>query len=233
MLELKFVNRGYKENLVLVPGWATDYRIFGCLDLPYNYLLPSSYSPFGFAQGLRQGLEKNGLAAASILGWSMGGFLALDFSSANCGMVKELFLLGMRKKYPQAALREINLKLVKNKKAWLYKFYQDLFAFKEAEGWRWFKQELLRDYLGAMGLEDLIAGLEYLWRPELRPEHFAKINKIKIFHGAQDTVAPLAEAEELSFYQERAEFIRLENSGHALFFNPDFAIGFEENGLNL
>ena len=226
MLEIRFVNRGYKENLVLVPGWATDYRIFSCLDLPYNYLLPSSYSPFGFAQGLRQGLEKNGLAVVSILGWSMGGFLALDFCNANCGMVKELFLLGIRKKYPHATLREINLKLVKNKNAWLYKFYQDLFAVKEAEGFSWFKKKLLKEYLGAMGLEDLIAGLEYLSRAEVRHEHFVKIDKLRIFHGAHDAVAPLVEAEELSFYHARAEFIRLEDSGHALFFNPDFRENF-------
>ncbi len=225
-MELKYVERGCKENLVLIPGWATDYRIFNCLDLPYNYLLPVSFSPFNFAQELHEALEKDCLGKVSIFGWSMGGFLAADFCARYPGSVNELILLGMCKKYKQEALREINIKLVKNKKAWLYKFYQGLFAQKEAQGFRWFKGELLKGYTESIGLEDLALGLEYLSRVELDARVFLGVKKIKIFHGTEDSVVPLAEAEELVFCLPQAEFIRLPYAGHACFFSPAFKESF-------
>lgn len=206
----------------MIPGWATDYRVFGCLDIPYNYLLPVSFSPFSFARELREALDKRPLDKVSLLGWSMGGFLAADFCAQYPGRVNELILLGMREKYKPEALREINIKLVKNKKAWLYKFYQGLFTRKEVTKFRWFKEKLLKDYTGSIGLEDLALGLEYLSRVELDARALSGIKKIRVFHGQEDSVVPLAEAEGFGSCLPQAEFIRLPCAGHACFFSPAF-----------
>ena len=39
-VKFKYIDRQKPETAVLVPGWATDYRIFDTLDLDYNYLMP-------------------------------------------------------------------------------------------------------------------------------------------------------------------------------------------------
>jgi len=54
--EFRFFNRGFKDTLVLIPGWATDYRIFNSLDLSYNYLLTTKLYHFNFNYAL---LEKS------------------------------------------------------------------------------------------------------------------------------------------------------------------------------
>ena len=80
MFKAEFINRGYKENLVLVPGWATDWRIFDGLDLNYNYISLIEFSPLNFTDGLSQYLENKSINKVSMLGWSMGAFLAADFT---------------------------------------------------------------------------------------------------------------------------------------------------------
>jgi pimeloyl-ACP methyl ester carboxylesterase len=225
-VEFKYIDRGYKGRLVLLAGWATDYRIFSGLDLPYNYLLPVNFSLLDFAPELEESLNKNHLGQISLLGWSLGGFLAADFCRRFPERVKELFLLGMRRQYPKDALRGINLKLAKNKKAWLYKFYQSIFAKADTRAWDQFKQSLWPDYSRSLGLEDLVLGLEYLSRAELNPQALGGIKKIRVFHGEEDLVVPLAESEALKSCLPHAEFFRLKNAGHACFFSPEFTKGF-------
>ena len=120
--KFNFVDRGYKDNLILIPGWATDYRIFGTLDLKYNYLLPTEVYPFSFNNELIKFLKESFLNRISLFGWSLGGFLAQDFALNNPEMVDELILLGIRSKYEHKFLDEIESQLLKNKKAFLYKF---------------------------------------------------------------------------------------------------------------
>ncbi|MBU0880591.1 MAG: alpha/beta hydrolase [Candidatus Omnitrophica bacterium] len=67
---------GAKDTMLLIPGWATDYRIFNNLNIKYNYLLPVEFSPFMFSEDLLAAMKENGIKKISVLGWSMGGFIA-------------------------------------------------------------------------------------------------------------------------------------------------------------
>ncbi|MBI5123791.1 MAG: alpha/beta hydrolase, partial [Candidatus Omnitrophica bacterium] len=162
MSEFKFFDRGKSRAILLIPGWASDYRIFSRLDLPLNYLVPTRFSPFNFEEGLLQSLEKNGLKKISILGWSMGAFLATDLLSHNRDRIDELILVGARKKYEKHGIDKIKMVLEKNKDAFLYKFYNECFSRDEKKAINWFKKTLLRDYLNGFTLDSLLEGLEYL-----------------------------------------------------------------------
>ncbi|MGA2774850.1 MAG: hypothetical protein ABSE81_02165 [Candidatus Omnitrophota bacterium] len=222
MLEIKFVNRGFKDNLVLIPGWATDYRIFQPLELNYNYLLVSEFSPFSFTQDLSQYLKSNSIAKISILGWSLGGFLAADFTVRNRDNVEQLILLGMREKYKVQALTGIEEKLKKNRVAWLYKFYLDCFSRNDRQGLSWFRKELLKDYLKKQELLGLIAGLDYLSRVALDINSLKQIESLRIFHGSADIIAPLKEALAIKAQLPKAEFVSVQKVGHALFLSSSF-----------
>lgn len=220
--KFKAVRRGFKDTIVLVPGWATDYRIFGNLDLNYNYLMPVDFSPASFADSLSEFLDTLSIGRVSLFGWSQGGFLALDFASRNAGKINELILAGMRKRYDREALEKIKPKLTKNKKAFLYKFYLDCFSAADNEACKWFKSRLLKEYLDSMSAEQLIEGLDYLSMAGINTEALSGIKKISIFHGSEDRIAPFREALEIKSCLPQAEFIRIEGSGHFLFLNPDF-----------
>ncbi len=224
----RIIERGHKEVIVLIPGWATDYRIFDLLDLNYNYLLPFEVNPFDFENNLADFLEANSIERVSLLGWSQGGFLACGFASNRPQKVNQLILLGVRRNYDQKILQDIGLRLKKNRRAFLYKFYLDCFSADDKQSLTWFKNHLLRGYLEEMGLECLKAGLDYLARAQIEPETLAGIKRIKIFHGSQDKIAPLKEALEIKSRLPNAELISLDGLGHILFLNPSFKERFNE-----
>ncbi|MEK7867785.1 MAG: alpha/beta hydrolase [Candidatus Omnitrophota bacterium] len=226
MLEIKLIQRGFQENLVLIPGWAADYRIFDSLDLSYNYLAPVKFSPLNFAAELDTRLDEYAVEKVSLLGWSMGGFLACDFAAASPERVDELILLSVREKFEQGYLQEIAEKIRKNKRAWLHKFYLGCFSKSDFEGRSYFKKELLKDYVDGISLGELVNGLGYLSKAKIDTGALTRIKKIRIFHGESDAVAPVEEAGKISSCLPQAEFISLPNLGHIIFLNKRFKAAF-------
>ncbi len=220
--KFKSFNRGFKKTIALIPGWATDYRIFNTLELNYNYLLPIECHPFNFAKELRESLDRESIDRISLFGWSMGGFLAADFASKNPDRVDELILLSVQKKFSPDLLEDIKLMLKKNKKAFLYRLYLNSFSEADKEGLTWFKQRLLMSYIDELKLEDLLCGLDYLSRTQINPESLAGIKKIIIFHGREDKIASFNEAQQIKSELSQAEFICLRGTGHVTFLNQKF-----------
>jgi len=105
--KFKLLDRGFNDTLVLIPGWATDYRIFSALDLDYNYLMTDKFYPFNFNAELAGFLNKERIDKVSLFGWSLGGFLAGGFALKNPDRINELILISIRKKFERAALEEI------------------------------------------------------------------------------------------------------------------------------
>ena len=56
--QFKCVNRGFDRTIVLLPGWASDYRIFNNLNVSYNYLVPHEYYPQTIQQDLLDELKR-------------------------------------------------------------------------------------------------------------------------------------------------------------------------------
>jgi len=220
--KFKIIKRGFKDTMVLVPGWATDYRIFNALDLDYNYLLPIALNPFDFKDSLAGFLKASSIDRVSLFGWSQGGFIASGFASDNPEKIDELILSSMRRRYDKKVLEDIGFKVKKNKRAFLYRFYLDCFSPGDNPGLVWFKENLLKQYMDTMSVECLMEGLEYLSNAQMKHESLSGVRKIRIFHGAEDRIAPLEEALEIKSSLARAEFICMNGSGHLLFLNPDF-----------
>lgn len=218
--EFKFIDRGFKKLLVLIPGWATDCRIFLNLNLDYNYLLTTSLYPFDFEKALLGKLGK--IKQVSLFGWSLGGFLAAQFASNNFKRIDELILLGIRKKFSAANLKDIELKLKQNKKAYLYGFYHECFSSSDTEAFTWFKKNLLREYINKIELNNLLYGLDYFAKASICPQTLIPVQKIRIFHGAKDEIAPLEEAIMIKNKISHAELVCLESTGHIPFLNPQF-----------
>jgi len=222
--EFRLVDRGFKNTLVLIPGWAGDWRMFSGLNLSYNYLLPIKFSLSGFNEELLEVLKKEALGKVSLFGLSLGGFLAADFAFKNPQNVDELILVSIRKGYDREILAEVKLKLGENKDAFLYGFYRDCFSTEDKDSFDWFRKNLLDDYLKQMNLDDLFLGLDYLGSSRLTPESLSSISRVRIFHGQEDKIAPLSEAEELKSLLPHVELITLSGLGHIPILHPNFVI---------
>lgn len=219
-LKFRYLDRGQKETLCVIPGWGFDCRIFRPLNLKYNYLLPERPNLAAFKYDLRDELEKEKIDEVSLFGWSMGGFLAVDFACEYFHLVKEIFLISVRKEYPQDEISLMKSLLKENKKVLLYRFYQECF-FPEKKAFFWFKENLLRAYLEEMDQGFLSEGLDYLAQAKLAAEAL-KGKCVRFLHGSKDKVAPLKEVEELKGELSKARLVVLDHTGHIPFLGSKF-----------
>ncbi len=222
MLEAKLIDRGFAKTMLLLPGWATDYRIFSTLELNYNYLLAREFSPQDFSQGLSAQLDKIALKKVSLFGCSLGGFLAAEFAAQYPQRVEELFLSGVRICYSREVIEAARQKMQKDKQGFLRQFYQSCFSKHDTRSLEWFKQNLQDDYLRNFTLAELTRGLDYLQGAVIDPGKLAGIKKLKIFHGRLDRIAPFEEAARIKSCLAGAELISLPAAGHIVFLNPGF-----------
>ena len=118
----KFLDRGFEDTLVLIPGWATDYRIFDNLKLDYNYILNTNLYSSNFNHQLLGQLDERKFDKVSVFGFSLGGFLAAEFAARFPEKINELILVGIRKYYEPKILEDFKKEIKKNMRSWLYKF---------------------------------------------------------------------------------------------------------------
>ena len=215
----RYLDRGYQRNIVLIPGWATDYRIFNLLNLKFNYLLPLDFSPATLEDSILNTLGDNKIEKISLLGWSLGGFVAAEFSAKHPNLVDELILVSIRKKYKKEAIDEIKELLKKSKKGYLYKFYGQCFSRKVSLSW--FKKNLLKTYCQDFDLDYLLTTLDYLEKSQIFTQELSGIKRIKIIHGENDRIAPIDEAREVQKNINGSELIVVKDSGHIPFLEAD------------
>jgi len=221
--KFKHIKRNYSKTLVFLPGWATDYRIFGNLELPYDYFIPEEISLDNFNRDLLRALEENNIQKVSLFGWSLGAFLAIDFFLEHPVHTDELFLLGVRSHYERQGLLKVRADLERDKTVCLSEFYANCFSSFDAMGREWFKGNLQDIYLKEMNIENLFQGLDYLASARIDADSLRNTPKIKFFHGKLDRIAPFIEAEQLRHKLNHAEFITFHKLGHNLFLNAEFA----------
>lgn len=219
--EFRLIDRGKSDTIVLIPGWATDYRIFNNLDLNFNYLLPLMFSPSNFVSGLLSILKGYNLNKVSLFGWSMGGFMALDFLAKHPDKISKVIFVSVRKKYEKENLKNIKTYLQKSRGGYLYKFYMECFSENEKNAFVWFKKNLLKDYLKQISLDSLLEGLDYLTQAELSFERVRDV-KAYFFHGREDKIAPIQEVFACKESLPEAQFISLEGAGHMPFLSAQF-----------
>jgi len=215
----KYINNNSSNTIVLIPGWASYYRIFNLLRLKFNYLMPVRFSPHTFQSNLLSAIDEFNISKVSLFGWSLGGFLATEFALEHKDKVDDVILVSVRKKYPDDKLAEISKLLKKNKKGYLYKFYSQCFSSKDQM--RWFRTNLLKSYCDGFDLDYLLEGLEYLKNSHMSCQLLAKLKKIKMIHGEQDNIAPIREAFDIKDNLPNADFVCIKEAGHIPFLETD------------
>lgn len=219
--QFKYIDRTRPDTIALLPGWASDYRIFEGLNLKFNYLIPTDFSPFTFEENLLRAIEERSIEKVSLFGWSLGGFVAAEFAGRHTNLTSELILVSIRKKYKKEELSEIKKLLKKSKKGYLYKFYTRCFSSREKMP-QWFRKNLLRTYCEKFSLDSLLAGIGYLKTAEIKSEFLKNVAKITIAHGEHDKIAPYEEAKAISDELPHARFFSVKNAGHMPFLEKGF-----------
>lgn len=216
----RFADRGFEKNMLLVPGWATDWRIFEKLDIPFNYLLlekavfPATGDIIKYIPGVILS------AGIGMLGWSMGGFIASDLIVKYPGLFEKVILVSIRRKYDVSEIEHARVCLKKNARAYLYSFYNALFSNDEKENRKWFRNNLFNKYVEEMSCPSLLEGLDYLSTAELRISSLNNPNTIFI-HGEDDAIAPIVETQALMSQAPRAQSLIIKGACHLPFLHKE------------
>lgn len=214
--------------IILIPGWATDPRIFDRQPIAASTIAAHGQFDGCFSKDLADFLTAEGIASVTLFGWSLGGAAALTFARAYPEMVRRVALAGVRPSYSDAEIADMQLRLSADKEACLFDFYRRCFLPAQRDDYRWFKTTLQSAYLEKWTTEELLRGLDYL-RETSFGEAALRLVPTTVFHGALDIVAPV---DEIASIAERAgvDVRVVPNASHAVIMDPRCsmeALGFE------
>lgn len=207
--------------MVLLPGWATDGRIFDGVLSGVTAVRTGPLRPEGFSRRLAAFLDRTSRGPVTVVGWSLGGFLAAEFAREFPDRVRRVVLVGIRRKYPEEDVKAVLRSLSADPAGCLSGFYAQCFYPSQIPAYRRFRSGLQGAYLREMDGGALREGLSYLAEAKLSGEALPAC-PVAIVHGEKDVVAPLAEAERLAREGGNVTFHPLPGMAHAAFLASGF-----------
>jgi len=208
-------------SMVLLPGWATDGRIFEGVLPGVTAVTTGPLRPDRFSRRLAAFLDRTARGPVTVVGWSLGGFLAAEFARGYPDRVRRVVLVGIRREYPEGDVAGVLRSLSADPGGCLSGFYTRCFFPSQMPAYRRFRAGLQAAYLREMGGEALREGLSYLASARLSRETLPAC-PVAIVHGEKDVVAPLSEAEGVAREGGNATFHPLPGGAHAAFLADGF-----------
>jgi len=214
-----YIDKGKEKDLLLVPGWATDYRVFTNIDVEYNYLIAVKPMLYDFKENLLIALKENDIKKVSLFGWSLGGYQVSEFACEYPGLIDKLILVGIRDRYDPEQINQIKNYLKKNKRAYLYKFYASCFYNKDKLSW--FKNNLFKKYCELFTLDWLLTTLDYLASATINTDKLKDLTQVNFVHGEYDGIAPIEEARLVQAKLTGSSFFTIKDTGHVPFLETE------------
>jgi len=208
-------------STVLLPGWATDGRIFEGVLPGVTAVTTGTLRPEGFAARLGAFLERAARGPVTVVGWSLGGFLAAEFARKYPDRVRRVVLVGIRRAYPEGDVEAVLRSLSTDPGGCLSAFYTRCFYPSQIPAYRRFRGGLQAAYLREMDGGALREGLAYLAGARLSGGTLPAC-PVVVVHGKNDVVAPFAEAEGVARECGNATFHPLRGAAHAAFLADGF-----------
>ena len=208
-------------SMVLLPGWATDGRIFEGVLPGVTAVTTGPLRPDRFTTRLVAFLDRTARGPVTVVGWSLGGFLAAEFAREYPDRVRRVVLVGIRREYPEGDVKAVLRSLSADPGNCLSGFYAQCFFPSQMPAYRRFRGGLQAAYLRELDGGALRDGLSYLAGARLSGETLPAC-PVAIVHGEKDVVAPLAEAEGVAREGGNATFHPLPGAAHAAFLAHGF-----------
>ena len=219
--EFFVVGGGGDPSMVLLPGWATDGRIYEGVLPGVTAVTTGPLRPEGFSRRLAAFLDHAARGPVTVVGWSLGGFLAAEFAREYPDRVRRVVLVGIRREYPEGDVEGVLRSLSADPGGCLTGFYAQCFYPSQIPAYRRFRSGLQAAYLREMDGGALREGLSYLAEARLSGETLPAC-PVAIVHGEKDVVAPFEEAEGVAWESGTATFHPLPGAAHAAFLAGGF-----------
>ena len=213
------LDRGFSRTMVILPGWAFDFKVFPLEMLSYNIIAPGGPLCGDLSVSLSAFLKERGTGPVDLLGWSLGGISAINFAVSDEQIVNRLILVSVRNSYSEEVISDMTRRVLDNRRRALKRFY--LTAFHgQRDGFKEFKRKHLERLLAFWPADKLITALKYLLEHPVLPLNFKRV-QVKIIHGMEDRIAPLNSMAAVTSSRDFERFI-IKEAGHLPFLRKDF-----------
>lgn len=216
-------------SFFLIHGWATtasiwpDWLITGnthCYQSPQYPSYPQLVAAFtAYYEQQNEPL--------TVVGWSLGGMLALQLAADYPNKIKKLILFSSTPRFTTcenytaglapSIVKNLGRKLLKNPWQTQLDFYHLMFSSHEQVNWETFTSHLAPAF-AAIEMPALQSGLRYLSETDLRPLLPTIQTPCQILHGSEDTICPPAAAEYLASMLPNVTLTLLPGAGHIPFY---------------
>ena len=209
---------GQGEAVLFLPGWGFSGRVLELAGAGSGWITPHlPLDPASCVDELSGLIAGLGIGPVHLVGWSMGGNLAINFAASFPEQVARLTLLGMRASWPAPEIDAIRSALCADPPAFMQDFFRKCLLGHRMEHQR-FVREQQESLLAGLDMELLGRGLDYLahWRlPDTIPHC-----PVACWHGRRDVIAPVSER----LLLPGAADCVLEHAGHAVFLDRECII---------
>lgn len=227
-----------KPTLALLHGWGMNPRVFDALHAPlaaHYKLMPLALPGHGGAASLpintlstwASHIAARLPAPAVLLGWSLGGQLAIRIAHDHPAIIQRLILISATPKFVaderwQAGMSREDLQafgadMLDDTNATLLRFLS--LQTRGAASQKTLLQALRISFFSEALPEAsaLAAGLEMLLRTDLRAEVTQLIQPVTVIHGTHDKLTPPAAGEWLANNLPAAQYDLIHGAAHAPF----------------
>lgn len=179
-----------------------------------------------------------------VVGWSLGGMLALQLAQAHPEWIEKLVLLSSTPRFttdglyteglPLSIVKNLSRRLKRRQRETQEDFYREMFAATESAAAEKFN-EISPAFFSLAG-EGLQKGLDYLLQTDLRGILSQIKVPVDILHGGADEICPPAAARYMAGLLPAAKLKLFPGAGHVLFFSHLAEVlkiieeGMEKNG---
>lgn len=210
--------------ILLINGWAADPSIWETVQ-PSEACLYYDVNQSSKQSDLLTNIKQNcpPQEKLTVIGWSMGGLLALELaascpekirdliliSSTACFVQKENYTAGL----PRAIVRQLKRRIKRDTLNARRDFFQQMFTPAEKE----VCTKFLQQEPALQETSSLLSGLDYLETCDLRPLLPKLQLPVQILHGSDDAICPVTAGRYLAQHLPQAKLLELPGCGHVPF----------------
>jgi pimeloyl-ACP methyl ester carboxylesterase len=215
-----------KYQVITLPGWSFSHKAlksiwpdatcFTIEDLFSDSVTPNLHKISSALNSVNTTKDK------LIIGWSLGGMIALDYCLKENDEKIKLILLSSTSNFVignelnLASFESLNNNLILNRDKALSRFFGNLIDKNHTNK---DKIKLINEYLGeikSFKTSSLINGLMYLKQSDLSREISALKNQCLLIHGGNDQLIPFSHSINLNKMIQDSALINIENGTHML-----------------
>jgi pimeloyl-[acyl-carrier protein] methyl ester esterase len=214
-----FLIHGWATNATIWPEWLATGNAY-CYQSPQypNYSqLVASFIAYYNQQG----------QPLTVVGWSLGGMLALQLAVEHPEKINNLILLSSTPRFTlcdhytaglaPSVVRNLARKLAKNKWQTQLDFFQLMFTGNEHSSWKTFTSHLA-PLLENISTPTLQSGLQYLLETDLRSLLPSIQIPCHILHGTEDIICPVGAGQYLASMLPNSIITLVPGAGHVPFY---------------